>query len=122
MIYRDDENGNGDIYESRQKGITWTEPEKLPEPVNSKSHESSASIAPDGRTIYFVSDRVEGGKGGRDIWYCTKDESGKWGKAVNIGEPINTKTMKKPCLFILMVKHFILVLHVKADKVDTIFM
>jgi outer membrane protein OmpA-like peptidoglycan-associated protein len=91
LIYRDDENGNGDIYESRQKGITWTEPEKLPEPVNSKSHESSASIAPDGRTIYFVSDRVEGGKGGRDIWYCTKDESGKWGKAVNIGEPINTK-------------------------------
>ncbi len=91
LLYRDDENGNGDIYETFQKGMTWTEPSKLPEPVNSKSHESSASIAPDGRTIYFVSDRVEGGKGGRDIWFSTKDENGKWGKATNIGEPINTK-------------------------------
>jgi len=91
LIYRDDENGNGDIYESYQKGMTWTEPVKFPEPINTKSHESSASIAPDGRTIYFVSDRAEGSKGGRDIWYCTKDDNGKWGKAVNIGEPINTK-------------------------------
>ncbi|MBA3705041.1 MAG: PD40 domain-containing protein [Bacteroidetes bacterium] len=90
LLYRDDQNGNGDIYESQLQGTQWTEPVRLPEPVNSDVHESSASISPDGRTIYFVSER-EGGEGGRDIWYCTQDAAGKWGKAINIGEPINTK-------------------------------
>lgn len=80
---------NGDIYESRLKGDEWTEPSRLPPPVNSDFHESSASIAPDGRTIYFVSDRP-GGKGGRDIWYCTQDKNGQWGEAKNMGDSINT--------------------------------
>lgn len=100
LLYRDNELiETGDIYESYQKGMSWTEPVMLPEPINSKHHESSASIAPDGRTIYFVSDRPEGSKGGRDIWYCTKDENGTWGKAVNLGGAINTKD-DEDCVFI----------------------
>jgi outer membrane protein OmpA-like peptidoglycan-associated protein len=89
LLYRDDENGNGDIYESILKGDNWTEPVKLPKPINSEKHESSASISPDGRTIYFVSDR-KGGLGGRDIWLCRQSENGKWGKAENLGKIINT--------------------------------
>jgi outer membrane protein OmpA-like peptidoglycan-associated protein len=100
LLYRDDHDlQTGDIYESFQKGMSWTDPVKLPEPINTKHHESSASISPDGRTIYFVSDRPDGSKGGRDIWYCTKDENGKWGKAMNIGAPINTKD-DEDCVFI----------------------
>jgi len=90
FLYRDDNTGNGDIYQSFLKGKEWTRAEKLPSPVNSDDHESSASISPDGRTLYFVSNR-KGGLGGRDIWYCTKDENNTWGKAVNMGESINTK-------------------------------
>ncbi len=91
LIYHDDFNGNGDIYESKLQGTQWSEPKRLGEPVNSQFHESSASIAPDDKTIYFVSDRP-GGLGGRDIWFSTRDASGKWGKAENIGSPINTNT------------------------------
>ncbi|MCC6690402.1 MAG: PD40 domain-containing protein [Bacteroidia bacterium] len=91
LLYRDDANANGDIWESFLKGTDWSAPVKMPEPVNSPKHESSASISPDGNTIYFVSER-EGGLGGRDIWYCTKDKkSGGWQKAQNIGAEINTK-------------------------------
>lgn len=87
LLYRDD--NNGDIYESHLEGEQWTEAIRLPEPINSPAHESSASISPDGRTIYFCSDR-DGGKGGRDIWFCTQDKNGKWGKAKNLGS-LNTK-------------------------------
>ncbi len=90
LLYRDDASGNGDIYESELDGEEWTQAEKLPEPVNSAGHESSASYSPDGRTIYFVSNR-RGGQGGRDIWYCKKDRNGVWGKAENLGPVVNTK-------------------------------
>jgi len=90
LVYHDNFDGNGDIYESVLTGTAWTEPVNLGEPINSKYHESSAGISPDGKTIYFVSDRP-GGEGGRDIWYCTKDKNNKWGKAENMGYPINSE-------------------------------
>lgn len=90
MIYRDDDAGNGNIWETDLEGVTWSEPVLLPAPINSTSHESSASLSPDGKTIYFVSDRP-GGLGGRDIWISTKDAEGKWGTPVNPGAAINTK-------------------------------
>jgi len=80
----------GDIWESKAKGRRWLEPVKLPEPVNSTAHESSACFSYDGRTIYLVSER-EGGLGGKDIYTVTKDDSGKWGEAINLGETINTE-------------------------------
>jgi outer membrane protein OmpA-like peptidoglycan-associated protein len=89
LLYRDDKNGNGDIYESILQGEAWSEPVKLPAPINSDDHESSASISPDGHTIYFVSNR-KGGQGGRDIWMCVQDNDGKWGAAENLGDVINT--------------------------------
>ena len=70
-------------------GEDWTEPVKMPKPINSKKHESSASISPDGRSIYFISNRKHG-KGGLDIWVCRKDKEGVWGLAENLSETINT--------------------------------
>ncbi|HXU26080.1 MAG TPA: OmpA family protein [Bacteroidia bacterium] len=89
LLYRDDESGNGDIYESHLMGVSWTSPIKMDEPVNSKNHESSASISPDGRTIYFVSNR-KGGQGGRDIWMCKLNNDNKWVNAENLGSIVNT--------------------------------
>ncbi len=90
LIYQDDVNGNGDIHESILRGKEWTNPVALPEPVNSQYHESSAAYSPDGRTLYFVSDRP-GGKGGRDIWVSKRDlKTGKWSTPKNLGAPINT--------------------------------
>jgi outer membrane protein OmpA-like peptidoglycan-associated protein len=89
FLYRDDIHGNGDIYESVLKGTEWSSGVLMPEPVNTKYHESSASLSPDGKKLYYVSDRP-GGIGGRDIWYCTLDANGKWTNAINIGLPVNT--------------------------------
>lgn len=89
FIYRDDKFGNGDIYESVLQGNIWSEPQPLPEPVNSKYHEASVTLSPDGNTLYFVSNRP-GGKGGKDIWYCTKTKEGKWSEAKNLGSTVNS--------------------------------
>lgn len=89
LLYRGDPDGN--IYESVLEGEHWSEPLKLPKPINSKKHESSASIAPDGRTIYFVSNR-RGGQGGSDIWVCRQSPGvNRWEKAENLGAVVNTE-------------------------------
>ena len=91
LLYRggNAQNSNGDILESSLTGEEWSDPVRLPEPINSDENETSASISPDGRTIYFVSDR-KWGNGGRDIWYSTQDETGTWGEALNMGKIINS--------------------------------
>jgi outer membrane protein OmpA-like peptidoglycan-associated protein len=89
LVYIDDK-GFGNIYESTLDGENWTKPEILPKQISSKAHESSACYSYDGNILYFVSDR-ENGFGGSDIYYSKKDEKGKWGDAINIGAPINTK-------------------------------
>jgi outer membrane protein OmpA-like peptidoglycan-associated protein/tetratricopeptide (TPR) repeat protein len=82
--------GNGDLFISANDGFNWSEPIAFPQGINSNFHESSACFAPDGRTLYFVSDR-EGGVGGRDIYKSTlTDGSLKWSEPVNLGNSINT--------------------------------
>jgi outer membrane protein OmpA-like peptidoglycan-associated protein len=90
-IYRDD-NGTGDIFvcEKRKDG-SWSSPDALNENINSPYNENSASLSPDGKTLFFSSDKP-GGKGGIDIYFSKMDNRGRWGIAQNIGAPINTKT------------------------------
>lgn len=90
FIYLDD-NGDGNIYECDEKGKEWLKPEKLNSNINTKFHESSASISADGKTLYFVSNRKEGGYGGHDIYMSKLTEKGKWDKAENLGNVINTE-------------------------------
>lgn len=47
------------------------------------------ALTPDGKRLYFTSNRP-GGKGGTDIWYCEKAGIGGWGQAAN-AEGINTE-------------------------------
>jgi flagellar motor protein MotB len=85
-----DSKGEGNIWESKLNGEEWTKPEKLPSPINTKFHETSAAYSYDGNTLYFVSYR-DGGMGGSDIYYVTKEKNGAWSQqAKNIGAPINT--------------------------------
>ncbi|MFY9310676.1 MAG: hypothetical protein WAQ28_16645 [Bacteroidia bacterium] len=100
FLYRggNEQNANGDILESVLVGDEWSDPMRLPEPINSDENETSASISPDGRTIYFISDR-KWGYGGRDIWYCTQDENGVWGEAINAGRNVNS-TLDEEGVFI----------------------
>ena len=93
FVYRDDENGNGDIYESRLSGEKWSEAIKFPAPINTEFHESTACLAYDGKTLYFVSNREEPGVfGGRDIYMSKWDKRRKtWRKPKNLGRNVNTK-------------------------------
>jgi len=68
---------------------TWGVPENIGKPINTEYWDSQPSMSSDGQTIYFVSNRP-GGKGGADIWKCTKNESGKWANLANLGDSVNT--------------------------------
>lgn len=88
FLYKD-ENG-GDIYTSEMRDdSTWSDPKPIGDEINSPYHENSVSIAPDGKTLFFTSDRP-GGQGGIDIYLSKLDKKGRWGKAQNLGGPINT--------------------------------
>ncbi|MFO7829410.1 MAG: OmpA family protein [Bacteroidales bacterium] len=84
-------NGKGrcDIYRSEKVGNEWSQPENIGAPVNSAYWEAQPSISPDGRTLYFVSNRP-GGMGQKDIWKSDRLADGTWTKPVNLGENINT--------------------------------
>jgi outer membrane protein OmpA-like peptidoglycan-associated protein/tetratricopeptide (TPR) repeat protein len=84
FIYR-----NEDVYESRLSGKDWGLPVKLNATINSKAKEPSASLSPDEKILYFVSDR-KGGYGGKDIYKSEKLANGEWGPAQNLGPMINT--------------------------------
>lgn len=86
---RPDGIGNCDIYVSFKKGDSWSEPVNLGEPINSASSEKQPSISPDGRTLYFISNRA-GGFGGFDIYSSHLDDNGHWETPVNLGDSINT--------------------------------
>ncbi len=88
LVYQDNK-GNGDIYESYWKGSSWSELKPVSASINSTSHETSATISPDGKTVYFVSERA-GGSGKRDIWQTTKYANGTWSPAKNLGKLVNS--------------------------------
>lgn len=85
-----DINGHTDLYEARKVGDDWSQPRNLGANINSPYWDSQPSLSADGQELYFVSAR-KGGIGGSDIWYSRKDSVGKWMRAVNLGNTINTK-------------------------------
>lgn len=49
--------GGTDIFVSCREGTAWGAARPLPAPVNSPANETSAVLSPDGRTLYFTSNR-----------------------------------------------------------------
>ena len=56
--------------------------------------ESHPAILPDGKVLFFSSNRGGGeggaGFGGTDIWYSRKGADGSWGEPINCGDLVNT--------------------------------
>ncbi len=73
---------------------SWSEPERAFFSQDS-TDDYDVSIAPDGRTIYFVSNRDYPGKtgSGPDIWSIEKI-NGEWGQAAPMDNTINTADME----------------------------
>ena len=83
-------NGNADIYCSRRNADrSWGEPQNLGAPINTQGTEMAPFLHPDGRTLYFSSDKHVG-MGGFDLFMSRRGEDGKWQEPVNLGFPINT--------------------------------
>jgi len=90
--------GSCDLYWSKRVGNRWSKPRNLGAAVNSRYWDSQPSFSIDGKTLYFTSNRP-GGKGGKDIWKTTLNANGQWGKAINMGDSINTP-QDETCPFI----------------------
>jgi len=83
-------NGNADIYcAQRNTDGTWGEPKNLGEPINTKGTEMAPFLHPDGRTLYFSSDKHTG-MGGFDLFMSRRGDDGQWQQPINLGFPINT--------------------------------
>ena len=84
-----EENG-GDIYSSTFDGKDWSKPIPLNKNINTSQYwETCASISPDGKKLYFASNRP-GGFGELDIYVSELDSKGQWGKGENLGPLVNT--------------------------------
>jgi tetratricopeptide (TPR) repeat protein len=81
----------GDIKMARLKKGSWKYPQPIPFPVNSSAAETSFSISPSGKEIYFVSTRRNENYGGKDIFFIRKIKKHKWSRPENIGNVINTR-------------------------------
>ncbi len=81
--------GTTDLYISHLgKDGKWETPKPISE-LNTPFNESSPSIHPDGKTLYFASDGYPG-MGSKDIYVSKRNKEGKWSKPLNLGFPINT--------------------------------
>ncbi len=86
--HRKPSQGNADIFMCEKVGGRWQEIKNLGPKVNSNYFESYPSITPDGKKLFFVSNRP-GGIGGNDIYFTTATENG-WSEPVNLGPNVNS--------------------------------
>jgi outer membrane protein OmpA-like peptidoglycan-associated protein/Tol biopolymer transport system component len=86
----DKRNGKGgcDLYISKKQGAKWAKARNLGAVINTRSWESQASFAPDGRTLYFVRRVGPRGKSRKDIFVTKIQDNGQWSEAVRLS--INT--------------------------------
>jgi len=77
-----------DLYISRYRNNVWSEPIMIN--INSpEAWDSAPAFSPDGRTLYFASNR-KGGYGGTDIYSSQMDTRGRFARVRNLGPEINT--------------------------------
>jgi outer membrane protein OmpA-like peptidoglycan-associated protein/tetratricopeptide (TPR) repeat protein len=67
----------------------WGKGQSASHTINTKFHEESVYIHPDGRTMYFSS-QGHNSMGGTDIFVVRKNDLEQWGVPENLGYPINT--------------------------------
>ncbi len=84
-----------EIFVITRRGNAWSQPERLPDFINmEKSTATHPSVVTQGNReiLYFASNR-EGGRGGMDIWYTSRDmttENSEFSFPVNLGGIVNT--------------------------------
>ena len=87
----DQEGSPAQAYEMKREGGRWSDPVRVTPGGDSTLMVAHPTLSPDGQTLYFVSDRKEGGLGGLDIWKSLRNVDGSWGPAQNMGPMVNTQ-------------------------------
>ncbi|MBN1185768.1 MAG: nuclear transport factor 2 family protein [Bacteroidales bacterium] len=83
-------NGSQDYhinYMKKTNGV-WSEPVPAPFTDKGGKPDIEPNFTPDGKRLYFDSERA-GGFGGADIWYVEKNDTG-WSEPLNAGAEINS--------------------------------
>jgi outer membrane protein OmpA-like peptidoglycan-associated protein len=80
---------SGEIYTALLSDGKWSSMLRLGEPVNTIFNETHATLSPDGKGLYFTSDR-KGGYGGLDLYRSSLMPDGAWGPPENLGPLVNT--------------------------------
>lgn len=90
--------GGYDIMTSERKGTTWSEPENLLLPINSKANEACPSFTPDGNIIYFMRcERMDQNKAdGCKLFSSKKKPNGQWEEPKELPAHINTGNTQTP--------------------------
>lgn len=86
--------GKDDIYFSEWKDGAYSKPILLDTTINSSGYEFNAFVSPDESFMLFTKYNEPGGLGSGDMYISKKSLDGKWQKAENMGEQINTKFME----------------------------
>jgi outer membrane protein OmpA-like peptidoglycan-associated protein len=84
---------NCEIYVSEMKDGKWSDPQKLDDIINMAGYtntQPAVAMTKQGEVFYWVSDRPNG-EGGLDLWFATRDKSGKFMNPQNCGRKINTE-------------------------------
>ncbi len=68
-----------DLWEMTRTADGFSLPQPISEINERDAWDSQPALSPDGKILYFVSNR-NGGKGGLDIWYSVRDATGRWQK------------------------------------------
>ncbi len=89
MVLFMDDGGDGNLYFSQRTDSTWSKIWNPGKPINTIYWEAHGFITPDGKKLFFSSNRP-GGFGELDIWTSDRKENGSWATPVNCGEVINT--------------------------------
>lgn len=91
--YGPDRRGKGscDLFATKKVGDRWVDPQNLGEPINTQDWESQPSIAPDGKTLYFVRGKVtmQGAKE-QDIYKSELQGDGEWSEPEKLSSTVNT--------------------------------
>ena len=90
--------GGFDIAVSELKGTSWSEPKNLALPINSKLHDASASLTPDGKTMYFMRcEKMDQKTADRcKIFVVKKKANGQWDEPQELPATINTGNSQTP--------------------------
>ena len=79
-----------DLYTTHKEGVSWSDAEPLPKPINSPNNEGSACLSKDGRTIFFARCECSTCRGNCDLYTATRGADGKWSTPKSLGNLVNS--------------------------------